>query len=109
MTALGQVSIHSLRPTLLYLRRNGTSFRLHSRLLEILRPPSIDSSINVTVPLLQGELDQELREGLRRSLKKHLFGWSDFLSLRLRLAVADFCWVGYVYPISPHPEWSIAI
>lgn len=42
---------------------------------------------------ITGGLDPGLRLDFRRSLTRHLFGWDYILNLRMRLAVADLCWV----------------
>jgi hypothetical protein len=38
-------------------------------------------------------LNDDLRPQLRKSLTTHLFGWPNLLSLRMRLSIADQCWV----------------
>lgn len=37
-------------------------------------------------------LTEDARREYRQSLRIHLYGWESFLSCRLRLSVADFCW-----------------
>jgi general transcription factor 3C polypeptide 4 len=91
-TIPGQVPIASLRPIFLYLLKSGTLPRVHSRLLEILHPPSSFPSLDVDTSGTPGGTN-EVKYAFQRSLKKHLFGCRDLLSLRLRLSVADFCWV----------------
>jgi hypothetical protein len=99
-TVLGQVPIASLRPIFLYLRKNGTLPRVHSRLLEILHPPSSFPSLDIDISGTLGGTN-EVKYAFQRSLKRHLFGCRDLLSLRLRLSVADFCWVCGVHLV-PH-------
>ena len=96
LTILGQAPIASLRPIFLYLRKSGTLPRVHSRLLEILRPSSSFLELDVDISGTPGGTN-EVKDAFQRNLKKYLFGCRDLLSLRLRLSVADFCWVCGVY------------
>ncbi|CAK5274150.1 unnamed protein product [Mycena citricolor] len=66
--------------------------RLHSRLLDIIKPNFSDHSSGISIQAWDGELGPVVREEFKQSLKRHLFGWNDLLSLRLRLAVGDFVW-----------------
>lgn len=60
----------------------------------MLRQPYIDDSVNVIVtPWSAGGLTPELKSDFRRSLARQLFGWDNLLNLRMRLSVADLCWV----------------
>ena len=49
----------------------------------------------IVVRPLTGNQDDE-RESLRYNLSLHLYGWTHAQSLRLRLSIADFCWVSLI-------------
>ncbi|KAJ3511250.1 hypothetical protein NLJ89_g4210 [Agrocybe chaxingu] len=95
--------LNLLRPTLLHLRNPVLVQRVHTRLLELLRPPSnplgsgSDSS-NPVLPTFEGAdeltftLMEEMREEFKIALRTHLFGWDELLRLRMRLSLADFAW-----------------
>jgi general transcription factor 3C polypeptide 4 len=93
--ALGDAPIHSLRSVFMHLRKNGTLRRIHSRVLDILRrhDDDDDSSGAIIVPPSSTGLGPGMKLQFRRCLTSHLFGWDKVLSLRMKLAVADFCWV----------------
>ena len=40
-----------------------------------------------------GAVDHSVRKSFQHSLSVDFYGWGVFHSLRLRLAVADYCWV----------------
>src|SRR5882757_6757864 len=91
--ASASAPVHHLRALMLYLRNNARFTALCPRILEILSqvPPDQTTSI-VLPPWTQGSTD-DLRLQLRKSLTTHLFGWPNLLSLRMRLSIADMCWV----------------
>jgi hypothetical protein len=92
--ARGDASIHLLRPILIHLRVNEMTPRLHTCLMDLLQSQPIDDdSFNLVIPSTPATFDPQLRDSFRRSLGQHLFGWDVLLSLRLRLAITDFCWV----------------
>jgi general transcription factor 3C polypeptide 4 len=92
--AVGDAPIHSLRSVYMHLRKNGTLRQIHSRVLDILRLYDDDDSSDVIVPPSSTGLTSGMRLQFRKSLTSHLFGWDKLLVLRMKLAVADFCWVG---------------
>ncbi|KAA1468914.1 hypothetical protein DENSPDRAFT_834407 [Dentipellis sp. KUC8613] len=90
--ARGDAPLHILRPLFLHLRNPGVLERLHPHILTILEAHISDESLHRNIPAWTGELDEAVRTAFRKSLVQHLFGSDDLLSLRLRLAAADFCW-----------------
>ena len=92
-TASGSVPIHLLRPVFLHLNSDRLQ-GIRSTILRILRSPFVNDSLNVTISARSGShLTPELKLDFQHSLKSYLFGWNDLLNLRMRLAVADLCWV----------------
>jgi hypothetical protein len=100
-TGSGYDPIHLLRSVLLYLRDEGNLQRLHSRILGILSLHPvlmIDPSLPTphpapALPSWEDEATPEMRWSFRRSLRQDLYGWGDLMSLRMRLSLADYCWV----------------
>jgi general transcription factor 3C protein 4 len=101
LTGSGHDPIHLLRSTFLYLRDEASLQRLHQRLLGILSlhpftmaDPSLAMSHTASaLPSWQEEVTPDMRRSFRMSLRRDLFGWSDLMSLRMRLSLADYCWV----------------
>ena len=93
-TAAGSEPLHVLRPYLFHLRDQRKLAPLHPRFLEILKPTIADHSVDIYIPQYTGEMTPEVRRDFRTSLSRHLFGWDVLLSLRMRLSLADFAWVG---------------
>ena len=93
-TAAGSEPLHVLRPYLFHLRDQRKLAPLHPRFLEILKPTFADHSVGIHIPQYTGEMTPEVRRDFRTSLSRHLFGWDILLSLRMRLSLADFAWVG---------------
>ncbi|CAA7270424.1 unnamed protein product [Cyclocybe aegerita] len=102
-TSSAMSPLNLLRPTLLHLRNPVLVQRVHTRLLEILRPPCIppgsgSDPANPVVPTLQDAdeltftLMEEMREEFKIALRTHLFGWDESLGLRMKLSLADFAW-----------------
>ncbi|KAJ7444557.1 putative zinc-finger of transcription factor IIIC complex-domain-containing protein [Mycena galericulata] len=89
--ASGFSPAHMLRPFFFNLNPRKLNY-LHSRLLAILDPQFADHSVNINLAPWTGELIPEMRAEFRGSLTRHLYGWDDMLSLRMRLALADFTW-----------------
>jgi general transcription factor 3C protein 4 len=75
------------------LRKEGRLLDLQTPILDILRRqlPEIPNTFGFNP--WEKELTLPLQQAFQRSLTRHLFGWDIILSLRMRLAVADFCWV----------------
>jgi hypothetical protein len=100
-TGSGYDPIHLLRSVLLYLRDEGNLQRLHSRVLGILSLHPVlmvDPSLATThaasaLPSWEDEVTPEMRRSFRGSLRQELYGWGDLMSLRMRLSLADYCWV----------------
>ncbi|KAJ7182836.1 putative zinc-finger of transcription factor IIIC complex-domain-containing protein [Mycena crocata] len=89
--ASGFSPAHLLRPIFFNLPPRKIN-ELHSRVLDILRPHFPDHSTNIDISPWTGELVPEMRSEFRNSLARHLYGWDNMLSLRMRLALADFAW-----------------
>ena len=91
-----------LQPFLLHLRDSKRLAKIHPQLLDILRSNlRQDQSKNMTLASVEGLQDipmDVLRQLFRTSLTTNLFGWDELLSLRMRLALADFSWVCYSRP-----------
>ncbi|KAL1747153.1 transcription factor IIIC subunit delta N-term-domain-containing protein, partial [Schizophyllum fasciatum] len=115
----GCAPLHLLRPILFHLQDLAALDRLRTRVLEILRagietspvpafpsPFSAPHSQTASLPPVlfptddpspslaayTGPLSPQLRQNLRSSIARHLFGSDALLGLRLRLAIADFMW-----------------
>jgi general transcription factor 3C polypeptide 4 len=90
----GEDPICLLRSVFLYLREDGVLPRLHSHVLDVLSARILDPLPPLpAIPMWHGKLEPGMRRAFRRSLRRNLFGWDDLLSLRIRLSVADYCWV----------------
>lgn len=85
--------LHQLRPLLSHLCNTGRFAEVCPRLLEVLDRPPPDESHTMSVPPSFQVAGAELQRQLRKSLATHLFGWNGLHSLRMRLSVADMCWV----------------
>lgn len=91
--AIGHTPASLLRPILLHLRQRKTFELIWHRVLPLLSlSPDVTNGVNEMKPYA-GEINEEIRLAFRRSLSVDLYGWEEFQSLRLRLAVADYCWV----------------
>ncbi|ETW79260.1 hypothetical protein HETIRDRAFT_478665 [Heterobasidion irregulare TC 32-1] len=97
--AAGHAPIHILRPIFLHLQKTGKISQLQLRLLETLRDLPVDESTSIAIPPFTREFTADVRTDFGRSLTQHLFGFNTLLSLRLLLAIADFCW-----KYAPNPE-----
>ncbi|KAJ7312923.1 putative zinc-finger of transcription factor IIIC complex-domain-containing protein [Mycena albidolilacea] len=83
---------HLLRSIFFHLHPRKLN-ELHPRVLDILRPNSdSDHTASISIAPWTGELIPEMRREFRESLARHLYGWDVMLSLRMRLALADFAW-----------------
>lgn len=95
LSVLGIAPASKLRPILLHLCQRQTFEAIAPGMLELLpNSPQYIEPISVMAPW-SGEVNDEIRLAFRRSLAVDLYGWDAFDSLRLRLAVADYCWVSY--------------
>jgi hypothetical protein len=96
--ASGCVPLHLLRPIFLHFGKSERFQHLLGFIFQVLQQPFDDESVNVVVaPWSAGGLVPELKADFRRSLTTHLFGWDNLLSLRMRLSVADLCWVSIFF------------
>ena len=69
--------------------------RILPQLLQILESNVPEDPAATIVNSWTGGFVPEMRVAFRRQLITHLFGWDSLVALRLRLAIADFCWVCY--------------
>ncbi|SRR6266478_3601364 len=90
---LGTAPLHTLRPILFRLGQDGVLPRVHSRLLQALRGTSSEDSLEFLIPLLRLDSSTSPHASFRESIVRQLFGDDTLLRLRLKLAIADFCWV----------------
>lgn len=93
--AAGFSPAHLLRPIFFNLPPRKLN-ALHLRILEILELTSgfTDHTTDIVIAPFSGELTPEARKEFRDSLGQHLYGWDVMLSLRMRLALADYAWKG---------------
>ena len=78
---------------LLQLREIDRLNRVLPQLLQVLESPEPDDPAMTIVNPWTGDFVPEMRMAFRRQLMTHLFGWDSLVALRLKLAIADFCWV----------------
>ncbi|KAL5531750.1 hypothetical protein ACEPAG_4627 [Sanghuangporus baumii] len=89
---LGHAPSSILRPILLHLCQRKTFDVVWTRVLPLLAPGLDDAKYANGLPRWSRGLDEEIKRAIRRNLAIELYGWDAFHSLRLRLAVADYCW-----------------
>ncbi|KAJ3821273.1 transcription factor IIIC subunit delta N-term-domain-containing protein [Lentinula raphanica] len=108
---VGLSPLSRLRFVFFHLRQYSDLSHLHSRLVEILKLTDYelegsergDHTLGIHLNTWSGQDDERMqdnvdlndfhvRKDLRNSLKRHLFGYSQMLSLRMRLSVADYAW-----------------
>lgn len=87
--SFGATPLHLLRPIFL---RAQDLVDLQPRVIETLLDGSDTSPPSPALTPWLTDKSLQLREEFRKSLNQHLFGCNVLHSLRLRLAVADFCW-----------------
>lgn len=89
--------IEILRPIFFFLSQTPTDqvLTILPRITEELRDLPSDESVDyiIQIPHIDTQTADERQTVLRSSIWKHLFGWDDLLSLRMRLSIADICWV----------------
>ncbi|TDL24008.1 hypothetical protein BD410DRAFT_767896 [Rickenella mellea] len=88
----GDAPVHVLRRIFLHLRHPDRFDQLKSRIIGTLLPEDVVDVPAVVIPPLNGEIHAAAREEFRKSLASDMYGLEPLHSLRLRLAVADFCW-----------------
>jgi general transcription factor 3C polypeptide 4 len=86
--------IHILRPILFRLVQGGVLTRLRSRLLQTLQNSAADDALGFVAPHLLFDPSTSPYAPFRESIVRQLFQNGALLRLRLKLAIADFCWVG---------------
>lgn len=93
-SATGIAPIALLRPIFFHISRSRNFGDLRGQILQVLQEPTLDESQAMVINRMTGTLDAETRLDFRKSLARHLFGWNYILRMRMKLAVADMCWVG---------------
>ena len=91
--APGTAPIHTLRPILFRLIQGGVLSRVHSQLLQALQRTAAEDSLEPLTPHLHLDSSISPYSVFRESIVRQLFGSDALLRLRLKLAIADFCWV----------------
>ena len=82
---------HRYHGSLTHLRDPARLARIAGNVLELLKEPQPhEDSAALELPQWSGELTPEFREQFQRSLRTHLFGRSNLLSQRLRIALASY-------------------
>ncbi|KAF5354179.1 hypothetical protein D9756_007082 [Leucocoprinus leucothites] len=91
--ASGRGTLDLLRPYLFRWSDKTKLNEMHPRVLQALDASSLDDhSLTISIPPCTSTLSEEVRRRFRESLSKHLFGYDALVSLRIRLAFADFTW-----------------
>ncbi|TFK20065.1 hypothetical protein FA15DRAFT_759627 [Coprinopsis marcescibilis] len=84
--------LNLLRPTFMRLQNRSIYETHRESALNLIHAPIQDHTLNIDIPKLEIGLNEQVRSEFRQSLQSHLFGWSEIISLRMRLSVADFIW-----------------
>ena len=85
----GQLPITSLFPTFLYLHKTERSKKILEEILLLLR---LDVDKEPTLPVVSHPSDP-----FRGHFETLLYGDQELNRLRMKLCVADFCWVRFLY------------
>lgn len=93
MIASGTAPIHTLRPILFRLVQDGVLPRVRFQLLQALPGTAAEGSLELPIPQLCLNSSTSPYAAFRESIVRQLFGNDTLLRLRLKLAIADFCWV----------------
>ncbi|KAI0048739.1 hypothetical protein FA95DRAFT_1517013 [Auriscalpium vulgare] len=88
----GAAPIHVLRPLFLHLLHPERLAQVQPQVLQLLQSRTGALDVPHFDPPRSDNLTEALREELRDSFRRHLFGSDGLFSMRLRLALADFCW-----------------
>ena len=106
--ASGRASLDLLRPILFSMRNGKRLDLMHEKALEVLRrglTDSDDMKLDIEPGLERSTWkgkarantsdndDKNIREGFRKSISKHLFGWDAVTTWRVKLGLADYIWV----------------
>ena len=84
---------------MLHLCQRNTFDAVWSRVLPLLSLDPEGPDHEASMPAWAGVDSEEGRLAFRYSLAVSLYGWEVFHSLRLRLAIADYCWVTESAPV----------
>lgn len=90
--ALGHAPIHTLRPAFLQLGYRAVFDAIWLDVIQCLSL-SLPNENEAPIQPWTNAVDDMFRKEFRKSLTIALYGWEDLHSTRLRLAVADACWV----------------
>jgi general transcription factor 3C polypeptide 4 len=106
--ASGRAPLDVLRPILFSMRSGKRLNLVHGKALEVLRRGLTDSDdmmLDIDPGLgrstwkgkaranVSDNNDKNLKEGFRKSISKHLFGWDTVATWRVKLGLADYIWV----------------
>ena len=106
--ASGRASLDMLRPILFSMRNGKRLDLMHEKALEVLRrglTDSDDMKLDIEPGLERSTWkgkarantfdndEKNIREGFRKSISKHLFGWDAVTTWRVKLGLADYIWV----------------
>ena len=92
-SATGDAPIYLLRPIFLHVARTKAFGALRQKILQVLQEFTPDDSAAMAVNTMTVPVGPVSRLDFRNSLARHLFGWDYILAMRMKLAVADLCWV----------------
>ncbi len=108
--ASGWAPLDILRPILFSMSNGKRLNTIHGKVLEVLsRGVTVPNDMKVDIGPELGEstwkgkgranvLETNIKEGFRKSISKHLFGWDAVTAWRVKLGLADYVWVsGYQY------------
>jgi len=90
---LGTAPIHTLRPILFRLVQDAVLPRVHSQLVQALQGTAAEGSLEFFTPHLCLDSSTSPYASFGESIVRQLFGNDTLLRLRLKLAIADCCWV----------------
>ncbi|KAI0316777.1 putative zinc-finger of transcription factor IIIC complex-domain-containing protein, partial [Amylostereum chailletii] len=90
-TTLERSPIDLLRPLFLRLCDETTIAALFPHVMSTLQGPYHQIQ-TPSFPVVEGAVSPGFRRDVRGSLARHLLGCETLFSLRLKLAIADFCW-----------------
>ena len=104
--ASGWAPLDTLRPILFSMSIGKRLNMIHGKVLEMLSrgvtvPNDMKVDIGPELGTWKGKgranvLETNIKEGFRKSISKHLFGWDAVATWRVKLGLADYVWVsGY--------------
>lgn len=103
--ASGRAPLDILRPILFSMSNGKRLDMIHEKVLEVLsRGVAVLNNMKVDIgPELGGRTrkgkgranvpETNIKEGFRKNISKHLFGWDAVTAWRVKLGLADYVWV----------------